>query len=117
VTEIALVLTAVTLVVGISVAFCLRLLPTVRLQLVALALLAVVLPLAAVLASGWVMFHMHDDAKLLAVSSAAALSAVVGALLLGRWVARPSSGSASSRASSPPATSPPRARSRTPRAR
>jgi two-component system sensor histidine kinase BaeS len=35
------------------------------------------------------MFHMHDDAKLLAVSSAAALSAVVGALLLGRWIARP----------------------------
>jgi signal transduction histidine kinase len=57
--------------------------------LAALALLAVVLPLAAVLASGWVMFHMHDDAKLLALSSASALSAVVGALLLGRWVARP----------------------------
>lgn len=87
--EVALILAAVTLVVGIGAAFCLRLLPTVRSQLAALALLAVVLPLAAVLASGWVMFHMHDDAKLLALSSAAALSAVVGALLLGRWVARP----------------------------
>src|SRR5207245_720565 len=73
----------------IGAAFCLRLLPTVRSQLAALALLAVVLPLAALLASGWVMFHMHDDAKLLALSSAAAMSAVVGALLLGRWVARP----------------------------
>jgi two-component system sensor histidine kinase BaeS len=61
----------------------------VRLQLAGLALFAVVLPLGAVLASGWVMFHMHDDAKILAVSSAAALSAVVGALLLGRWVVGP----------------------------
>ena len=52
-TEVALILTAVTLVVGTGAALCLRLLPTVRLQLVALALLAVVLPLAAVLASGW----------------------------------------------------------------
>ncbi len=87
--EVALILAAVTLVVGIGAALCLRLLPTVRFQLAALALLAVVLPLAAVLASGWVMFDMRDDAKLLAVSSAAALSAVVGALLLGRWVAGP----------------------------
>ena len=64
-------------------------LPTVRLQLVGLALLAVVLPLGGVLASGWVMFHMHDDAKILAVSSAAALSAVVAALLLARWILAP----------------------------
>lgn len=88
-TEIALVLGAATLVAGLLAAYALRLLPTVRLQLAALALLAVALPLAAVLASGWVMFHMHDDAKILAVSSAAALSAVVGALLFGRWVIRP----------------------------
>ena len=87
--EAALVLASVTLVVGIGAAFFLRLLPTVRLQLAGLAFFAVVLPLAAVLASGWVMFHMHDDAKILAVSSAAALSAVVGALLLGRWVVGP----------------------------
>jgi len=87
--EVAIVLAAVTLVVGVAAAFCLRLLPTVRLQLAGLALLAVVLPLAAVLASGWVMFHMHDDAKILAVSAAAALSAVVGALLLGRWIVGP----------------------------
>src|SRR5438067_2039497 len=87
--EVALILAAVTLVVGIGAALCLRLLPTVRLQVTGLALLAVVLPLVAVLASGWVMFHMHDDAKILAVSSAAALSAVVGALLLGRWIVGP----------------------------
>jgi signal transduction histidine kinase len=88
-TEIALVLAAATLIAGLLAAYALRLLPTVRLQLAALALFAVTLPLAAVLASGWVMFHMHDDAKILAVSSAAALSAVVGALLFGRWVIRP----------------------------
>ena len=86
---VALLLAAVTLFVGLGAAFLLRLLPTVRLQLAGLALLAVVVPLAAVLTSGWVMFHMHDDAKILAVSSAAALSAVVGALLLGRWVVSP----------------------------
>jgi signal transduction histidine kinase len=89
VTEIALILAAATLVAGIAAAYALRLLPTVRLQLAALAFLAVALPLAAVLASGWVMFHMPDDAKILAVSSAAALSAVVGALLFARWVVRP----------------------------
>ena len=87
--EVALILAAVTLVVGIGAALGLRLLPTVRLQVTGLALLAVVLPLVAVLASGWVMFHMHDDAKILAVSSAAALSAVAGALLLGRWIVGP----------------------------
>jgi signal transduction histidine kinase len=87
--DVALVLAAVTLPVGILAAFALRLLPTVRFQLAGLALLAVVLPLGAVLASGWVMFEMHDDVKVLAVSSAAALSAVVGALLLARWIVGP----------------------------
>jgi two-component system sensor histidine kinase BaeS len=89
VTEVALVLALATLAAGVALAFALRLLPTVRLQLVGLALLAVVLPLGGVLASGWVMFHMHDDAKILAVSSAAALSAIVGALLLARWIVKP----------------------------
>jgi signal transduction histidine kinase len=51
--------------------------------------LAVSLPLGAVLLSGWVMFHMHDDVKVLAVSTAAALSAVIGALLIARWIVRP----------------------------
>ncbi len=87
--EVALVLAGLTLGVGVGAALCLRLLPTVRLQLAGLALLAVVLPLTAVLASGWVMFHMRDDAKILAVSSAAALSGVVGALLLGHWIVGP----------------------------
>src|SRR5206468_12301556 len=87
--DVALILAAATLAVGVFAAFALSLLPTVRLQLAGLAFLAVVLPLAAVLASGWVMFHMHDDVKILAVCSAAALSAVVGALLLTGWIVGP----------------------------
>jgi signal transduction histidine kinase len=89
VTEVALVLAGATLAVGLAAAFAVRLLPTLRLQLTGLAFLAVVLPLAGVLASGWVMFHMHADVKILAVSTASALSAVVGALLLARWIRGP----------------------------
>jgi len=89
VTQAALLLALGTAAAGIAAALVLRLLPSVRLQLAGLALLAVVLPLVGVLASGWVMFHMRDDAKILAVSSAAALSAVVGALLLARWILKP----------------------------
>jgi signal transduction histidine kinase len=89
VTEAALLLALGTAAAGVVAALLLRLLPSVRLQLAGLALLAVVLPLAGVLASGWVMFQMRDDAKILAVSSAAALSAVVGALLLARWILKP----------------------------
>jgi signal transduction histidine kinase len=84
--DVGVLLGLATLIVGVAAAFVLRLLPTLRLQLAALALLAVVLPLGAVLASGLVMFHMHDDVKILAVSSASALAAVVGALLLARWI-------------------------------
>ncbi len=88
-TEVALLLVAGTVAAGIAIAFAIRLLPTVQLQLSGLALLAVVLPLAGVLASGWVMFHMHDDAKILSVSAASAASAVVAALLLARWIVKP----------------------------
>lgn len=88
-TEVAVFLALGTIAVGVAAALLLRLLPSVRLQLAGLALLAVVLPLSGVLASGWVMFHMHDDAKILAVSSAAALSAVVAALLLAGWILKP----------------------------
>jgi two-component system sensor histidine kinase BaeS len=89
VTSFALALAVATLAVGFIAALGLRLLPTIRLQLTGLALLAVVLPLGTVLASGWVMFHMHDDAKILSVSAAAALSAIVAALILGRWIVAP----------------------------
>ncbi len=87
--DVALVLAGATLAIGVVAALGLRLLPSLRLQLAGLALLAVVLPLGAVLASGWVMFHMHDDVKILAVSAASALSAVVAALLLAGWIRGP----------------------------
>jgi signal transduction histidine kinase len=86
---VALILGLGVLAAGVLAAVLARLLPTLRLQLAALALVAVCLPLVVVLASGWVMFGMHDDAKILAVSVAGALSALIGALLLGRWVLRP----------------------------
>jgi signal transduction histidine kinase len=82
VTELALSVAFSTLAVGLGAVLALRLLPTVRLQLAGLAFLAVVLPLAAVLLSGWVMFHMGDDVKILAVASASATAAVGAALAL-----------------------------------
>jgi signal transduction histidine kinase len=87
VTEFALVVSLSTLAVGIALALALRLLPTVRLQLAGLALLAVGLPLAAVILGGLVMFHMHDDVKILAVAAASASTALAAALLLGTGIA------------------------------
>jgi signal transduction histidine kinase len=85
--ELAVLVTLTTLVVGLVVAFGLSLLPTLRMQLVGLAFLAVVLPLGAVLLSGWVMFHMGDDVKILAVAATSASAAVFAALLLARKIA------------------------------
>jgi signal transduction histidine kinase len=84
----ALVIAAATLGVGFAAAFLLRSLPSVRIQLVGLAALAVGVPLISVLASGWVMFHMGDDVKILAVASASAASAVVAAIFLANAVVR-----------------------------
>jgi two-component system, OmpR family, sensor histidine kinase SaeS len=83
----ALIVASATLAVGLVLAWLLRHLPTVRLQLAGLAVLAVLLPLGAVLASGWVMFHMGDDVKILAVTAASALTALVAALLVARTIA------------------------------
>ena len=80
----ALIVALATLGIGLALAGFLRLLPTVRLQL---AGLAVLLPLGAVLASGWVMFHMGDDVKILAVTAASALTALVAALLVAKSIA------------------------------
>ena len=83
----ALIVALATLGIGLALAGLLRLLPTVRLQLAGLAVLAVLLPLGAVLASGWVMFHMGDDVKILAVTAASALTALVAALLVAKSIA------------------------------
>jgi signal transduction histidine kinase len=58
----------------------------VRLQLAGLAFLAVLLPLGAVLLSGWVMFHMGEDVKILAVTAGSALTAIVAALVVARSI-------------------------------
>ena len=84
----ALIVALSTLAAGVVLALAVRLLPTVRLQLVGLALLAVVLPLAAVILGGLVMFHMHDDVRILAVAAASASTALVAALLVGGRIAR-----------------------------
>jgi signal transduction histidine kinase len=83
----AIVVGAATLGVGLALGYLLRLLPTLRLQLAGLAVLAVLLPLGAVLFSGWVMFHMGDDVKILAVTAASALTAIIAALLVARSAA------------------------------
>jgi signal transduction histidine kinase len=82
----AVLVALATLAVGLGLAYLLRLLPTVRLQLAGLAFLAVLLPLGAVLLSGWVMFHMGEDVKILAVTAASALTAVIAALVLARSI-------------------------------
>jgi signal transduction histidine kinase len=85
----ALVVALATLGAGLAIAFALRALPTLRLRLAGLAVLAVCVPLVAVLASGWVMFHMGDDVKILAVSAASASVALAAALVLARSIERP----------------------------
>jgi signal transduction histidine kinase len=82
----ALLVALATLAVGLAFAYLLRLLPTVRLQLAGLAFLAVLLPLGAVLLSGWVMFHMGEDVKILAVTAGSALTAVIAALVVARSI-------------------------------
>jgi signal transduction histidine kinase len=86
--ELSLIVVGATLAVGLAATFALSGLPTVRLQLAGLAFLAVVLPLSAVLLSGWVMFHMDADVKILAVASASALTAIASGLLLAWSISR-----------------------------
>jgi len=77
-----------SLLVGLAAALALRAAPTVWLQLAGLALLSVCVPLAAVLLSGWVMFHMGADTKILAVAAGAATAAVGASLFLARSITR-----------------------------
>jgi signal transduction histidine kinase len=83
-TEIALA----ALGAGIVAALLLRLLPTLRLQLAALALVAGAVPLGAVILGGLVMFHMHADLEILEVAAAAALGGVLAALVVAELIAR-----------------------------
>jgi two-component system, OmpR family, sensor histidine kinase SaeS len=78
------VIIVLAVAVTVAVALILRSLPTVQLQLAGLAFCCVVLPLVAVLLSGWVMFGMGGDVKVLTVSAAAASAAIVAGLFLAR---------------------------------
>jgi signal transduction histidine kinase len=85
----ALIVALATLVVGLAAAFVLRHVPTLRLQLAGLALLAVLLPLGAVLLSGAVMFSSGHDLTVLLVAGAASSAALGAALLLAATILRP----------------------------
>lgn len=84
----ALVVAAATLGAGLAAALLLRRLPTLRLQLAGLGLLAVLLPLAAVVLSGVVMFDSEHDLTVLALAAACSTAALAAALLLGRSILR-----------------------------
>ena len=81
---VALATLAVGLVAALACGCCRR----VRLQLAGLALARRRSAARAVLLSGWVMFHMGDDVKILAVAAASASAALVAALLVARPIAR-----------------------------
>jgi signal transduction histidine kinase len=85
---LALAVAAASLAGGLLVALALRAAPTVWLQLAGLAFVSVCVPLAAVLLSGWVMFHMGADTKILAVAAGSASAAVIAGLVLARSITR-----------------------------
>ncbi len=85
----ALLVGGATLVVGVAGALGLRRLPTLRWQLAGLAILAVVLPLGAVLLSGAVMFESEHDLTVLVAVVAGAAAALAAAFLVVRWIRAP----------------------------
>ena len=86
--ELALIVASAALAAGFAASLVLRGLPTVKLQLAGLAFLSATVPLTAVLLSGWVMFHMGADVKILTVTTAAAFASIGAALLLARSIAQ-----------------------------
>lgn len=80
----ALATAGITLTAGVGLSLVLRRLSTLRLQLVGLALVASLLPLAAVVASGVLMFRSGHDLTILAAAAASACAAIVGGVLMAR---------------------------------
>ena len=78
-----------TLAAGLCGGLLLRLLPSVGSRLAGLSLLAVALPLGAVLLSGAAMFHMGADVVILAVAAASSTVALAAAFLVGRSITVP----------------------------
>jgi signal transduction histidine kinase len=88
VTALALAVAGASLAAGLLLALILRRAPTLWLQLAGLAVMSVVLPLAAVLLSGWVMFHMGADVEILAVAAGSATAAAGAGLVIARSITR-----------------------------
>ena len=84
--EFAVVVAGATLAAGLVTVAALRRLRTLRSQLFALALLGVLLPLGAVVASGVVMFHSEHDLTVLAVAAASSAVALVAAFALAQSI-------------------------------
>ncbi|MDX6621229.1 MAG: hypothetical protein QOK36_3615 [Gaiellales bacterium] len=85
----ALTVALCSLAAGIAGGLALRLVPSLRTRLAGLALLASGLPLAAVVASGLIMFDTRHDALVTLVAAAASASALAGALLVSRSISLP----------------------------
>jgi signal transduction histidine kinase len=85
-TTLALAVAGASLAAGLLLALILRRAPTLWLQLAGLAVVSVVLPLVAVLLSGWVMFHMGADIEILAVAAGSATAAAGAGLVLARSI-------------------------------
>jgi signal transduction histidine kinase len=86
VTGLALAVAGASVGAMLLAALALRRAPTLGVQVAGLALVCVCVPLAAVLLSGWVMFHMGADVKILAVAAGSASAAVAAGLLLARSI-------------------------------
>jgi signal transduction histidine kinase len=82
----AVVVAVATFGAGMIAALLLTRLRSVRLQLSALALTAICLPLAAVALSGVVMFNSGHDMTILLVAVASSTAALAGALLVARRI-------------------------------
>jgi two-component system, OmpR family, sensor histidine kinase SaeS len=88
----ALAVAAATLGAGLLGVVAVRRLPSLRLQTAGLALLAVSLPLAAVVVSGIVMFHSAHDFAVLGVAAASSAAALAAAFVVARAVSSPLAG-------------------------
>jgi signal transduction histidine kinase len=85
----AVLVAVATLAAGLLAAVVVQKAPSLRLQLVGLALVAVLLPLAAVVLSGLVMFQSGHDLTIMAVAAASSTAALAAAGLLARSIDRP----------------------------
>jgi signal transduction histidine kinase len=85
--EFAFVVALAVLAAGLAAGLAVDRLPTLRMRLAALALMATLLPLVAVVVAGVVMFDSGHDLTILAVAASAAVVSLVAALAVARSVA------------------------------